>query len=75
MKDGRAGGLRLENVEAHVEEKVHVDGIKSLVKGNCLQVKKDFDDFGAPDPHIDRLLNQVVLVRGKIDPEIFKILF
>ncbi len=65
----------LKDVEADVEEEIQVHCVESLVEGNRFQMEKHFDNFGAADPHVACLFDQFVLVRGKINPQIFKIFF
>ena len=73
MQYSRAGGLRAENVEADVKEKVHVNREEALVEGDRFQMKKNFDNLGAPDPDIACLFDYFMLIRGKIDPQVFEV--
>jgi hypothetical protein len=73
VNDGRARGLRCEYIKAYIQEEIQVHSVKSLVKGDRLQMYEHFDDFRSADAHVGSLLNQFVLVGREVDSAVFEI--
>ena len=64
-----------DSIQAYVKEKCHVYGIKSLIKGDWLQIKIDGNNFDIFHAYIGRIVNNGLFCRSKVNPEIFKAIF